>query len=162
MTSMMVNQLITSWKLNKQLGRDINVSTFFVRANIIDMKKRWFYNKNTLEEKLAEPGTLDENWFRGRVPYECWPEERKQSYREKHSNIQFSESEIERRKKYGKFHQTNNIGYTDGTRNIWVKAGSDVPEGFYPGWTVTEPWKYWPDSKKEEYIRNIETCQQKQ
>ena len=35
MTTMTVNQLIMSWKLNKQLGRDINVSTFFIKANIM-------------------------------------------------------------------------------------------------------------------------------
>ena len=44
------------------------------------------------------------------------------------------------------------LGYTNGEINIWLRCGQDVPEGFYRGWTITEPWKYWPNIKKEETL----------
>lgn len=43
------------------------------------MPKKWFYNKNTKEETLAD--FMPEGFIEGRLPYNLWPEERKKSYR---------------------------------------------------------------------------------
>ena len=43
----------------------------------------WINNK--IQEKYFKGKVIPEGWTKGRLPYECWPEERKKSYKEKHS-----------------------------------------------------------------------------
>lgn len=87
------------------------------------MRYFWQYNPETLQETYAP--TLKEGFIKGRLPYEKWPEERKKSYKEKHS-ISSSEK------------QKGKVAYNNGIENKYFMQGQDVPEGFIKGFAFTQ------------------------
>lgn len=96
-------------------------------------KTTWYYNPETREEKLAY-NPLPPPWIRGRLPYSLWSEERKQSYREKHNHIHYTEESYKTKCRKAYKAQKGKVGYTNGTNNIWLRIGEIVPEGYYKGW----------------------------
>lgn len=119
------------------------------------MKKHWFKNIETGEERLLTledaKRELDDKWVRGRVIDNKGKIGCKYKFKDKEHYIQ-----AQRR------NQTNKIGYTNGEINIWLRCGQDIPEGFYRGWTITEPWKYWSNIKKEKTLWQLKQQMEEQ
>jgi hypothetical protein len=124
------------------------------------MRKKWFYNEKTKSETHCLEMPNGEGWKVGRLPFSLWSDERKKSYREKRSLIVYSDEYKDEQRKRSKKFQTDKVGYTDGKRNIWLRIGQDVPYGFYKGWTITEPFKYWRMEKKIEWLKQLMEGQQ--
>ena len=104
---------------------------------------KWYWNSITKEEVHADSIPEGDNWNIGRLPYEYWSEEKKESYRQKRKNINWSEESRLKQSKKTKRFQTDKVGYTNGIINIWLRIGQDIPDGFYRGWTINDPTKYW-------------------
>lgn len=97
------------------------------------MKHYWFYNPNTLKETYL-PKKPDNEWIKGRLPYQYWSEERKQSYREKHSKpLNLSEESRMVKSEKARKNMKGRVWYTNGIENVALLPGQDVPEGFYKG-----------------------------
>lgn len=125
------------------------------------MKKIWWWSPVTLEEYCSE-AKKQEDWQRGRLPYQYWSDERKESYQKTRKDVVWSQEAKDKASKRAKKSQTDKVGYTDGTTNIWLRIGQDVPEGFYRGWTVDDPTKYWRNERKWQKQLMEEVMSQKQ
>ena len=125
------------------------------------MKKIWWWSPITLQEYFSEDKKC-EDWQKGRLPYQYWSDKRKESYqkarKEKDWPLEARIKASERAKRL----QTDKVGYTNGTTNIWLRIGQDVPEGYYRGWTVDDPTKYWRNEKKWQKQLMEEVMSQKQ
>lgn len=128
----------TTWYYNPETDTESQTSTplpppWIKGRKKLSYKKKWYYNPETGEEKAVKP-PLPPPWKRGRLPYSLWSEERKQSYRKKHTNYNITEKS--KRIRSQNFHKANygKAGYTNGTNNIVLRIGEIVPEGYYKGW----------------------------
>lgn len=119
------------------------------------MRKKWYHNLQTKEERLFKESPENDDWILGRLPSSYWDDDKKKSYSEKRKNIEWSDEYRSSQRERSRRYQTDRVGYTDGIHNIWLRIGQDVPCGFYRGWTITEPYKYWRTEKKIECLRQL-------
>lgn len=117
------------------------------------MRRRWYHNLKTKKERLFKDCPESKDWISGRLPLSYWDENKRKSYSEKRKNIKWSDEYRRVQRERSRRCQTDKVGYTDGMRNIWLRIGEDVPYGFYKGWTISEPYKYWKMEKKIECLR---------
>lgn len=114
---------------------------------------KWY--NNGIEEKYCKNNDIiPEGFVKGRLPYECWSEERKKSYAEKHSSWtgdRKKQGEISRRL------QTGRLAYTNGIKNTWLRPGQDIPEGYYQGWVNTSTQLKSEEEKAEIIKKGWET-----
>lgn len=103
----------------------------------------WYHDPIAKKEYFTS--TPEKDWIRGRLPHSLWDDSKKLHYKEAHSfnpiNYMSEEGKKERTKKIKK-NNKDRVWYTNGTRNKFLKMGSEVPEGFYRGFTFTKTDKY--------------------
>lgn len=119
---------------NKKL-KEINAEIRAAHKAAKSLPHKWYYNAETKKESYAvtSPG---EGWELGRLPHILWPEERKKSYADKHNMNPFANKSTEWMEEYSQKsseRQKGRICYTNGTNNIYLMQGQDIPEGFYKG-----------------------------
>lgn len=98
------------------------------------MPNHWYYDPITLKEVWSS--SQPEGFVKGRLPYDKWPEERKKSYKEKHKINPLSKLSPERYEEFCLRSYNNMKGkvwYTNGYKNVALRQGTDIPDGFYPG-----------------------------
>ena len=118
---------------------------------IKSLPKRWYYNKETLKETYwyEQPGP---EWILGRVPHSLWTDGKKKSYAEKHSfnpiERMSAEAVFERNRKLSE-NQKGKVCFTNGKRNVFLRQGQDIPEGFWKGCTFEKTELYIATRKKK-------------
>ena len=131
-------------KIRQEVNRQIREAHRKAQEEERKKPKRWYYNTDTLKETYwwRDPSIdFGGKWILGRLPHDLWPEERKESYKIKHSfNPIERMSEYEREERSNKLSQAQSgkVCYTDGTTNVYLRQGQDVPDGFYRGCTFTK------------------------
>lgn len=113
------------------------------KINKRSIKHYWCYNPETrVETYLPE---IPEGFVKGRLPYEWWPEERKQSYRKNHSVNAYAALSPEKYKEVcqkNREHQLGRIWITNGAENRPVYQGEEIPDGWRLGVTQKNKKKY--------------------
>lgn len=149
----------SQWKIKKRsehtklldsINRQIREAHKAYKHKMALLPHFWQYNPETLEESYSSE--LKEGWIKGRLPYEYWPEERKQSYREKHIQNPFANKSPEWMEDYKiriANKQQGKKAYTNGVNNRYLLQGQEIPEGYYPGVTFTKSELYWATRPKK-------------
>lgn len=105
----------------------------------------WYHN--TKVEKIFKKGDeIPEGFVKGRLPYKYWTEEKKKSYAEKHKSWN---GDREKQRHLTRKYQTGRVAFTNGEKNVWLRYGQDIPEGFYQGWVNTKTQLKSPEEKAE-------------
>lgn len=104
---------------------------------------RWYHDSETRKETFCKE--CPEGWVKGRLPHSLWSEERKKSYAEKHSfnpTERMDEISINERSRKLSDSSKGRVCYTNGEKNVYLRPGQDIPEGFYKGCTFTKTELY--------------------
>ncbi len=118
-------------EINKQISAAHKEHEKYLRS----LPKKWYYNTQTLKETYwyEQPGP---EWELGRVPHELWDDAKKQSYANKHklnTIDRMTEEAKEIRSQKLSDSMKGRLCFTNGTNNIYLRQGEDIPDGYWRG-----------------------------